>query len=311
MNILHLKYVVSIAEHGSINRAAEDLHVAQPNLSRVIKDMEADLGIQFFRRTSKGMLMTPDGERFVDQAKKILEQVDEMEKMYKSGLPAKQRFSISVPRASYISEAFSDFTKHLDQDSAEIFYHETNSLQAIRNIMDVGYNLGIIRYAQSHDKYFRQTLEDKGLRHELIAEFRFVLVMHEESDLARKNVIHFSDLTPFFQIAHADPYVPSLPLSVVRQEELPNQPKRIFVYERGGQFDLLSKNQRTFMWVSPLPERILRLHHLVQRECPDNQRVYRDMLIYRKDYTLTDLDKQFITELTRSKRQCLSAFPKR
>ena len=53
MNILHLKYVVCIAETGSINKAAEELHVAQPNLSRVVREMEADLGIQFFRRSSR------------------------------------------------------------------------------------------------------------------------------------------------------------------------------------------------------------------------------------------------------------------
>ena len=62
MNILHLKYVVCIAENGSINKAAEELHVAQPNLSRVVKEMEADLGIRFFRRSSKGMMLTADGE---------------------------------------------------------------------------------------------------------------------------------------------------------------------------------------------------------------------------------------------------------
>lgn len=79
MNILHLKYVVCIAETGSINKAAEELHVAQPNLSRVVREMETDLGICFFRRSSRGMLLTPDGELFVNQARKILEQVDEME----------------------------------------------------------------------------------------------------------------------------------------------------------------------------------------------------------------------------------------
>ena len=77
MNTLHLKYVISIAENGSINKAAEELHVAQPNLSRVVKEMEADLGIQFFRRSSKGMMLTPDGELFVNQARKIQEQIDE------------------------------------------------------------------------------------------------------------------------------------------------------------------------------------------------------------------------------------------
>ncbi|MBQ9210819.1 MAG: LysR family transcriptional regulator [Clostridia bacterium] len=304
MNILHLKYVVSIAENGSINKAAEELHVAQPNLSRVIKDMESNLGIVFFRRTSKGMLLTPDGERFIGQARKILEQVDEMEKMYTSGLPTKQTFSLSAPRASYISDAFSSFSRSLSDDNAELYYHEANALQAIKNIQEVGYNLGIIRYAANYDKYFKIMLEEKNLEYDLIAEFKYVLVMHEASLLAKKDTIHFDDLRPFIQIAHADPYVPSLPLSVVRNEELPDVPRRIFVFERGSQLDLLAENIQTFMWVSPLPDRLLHRLHLVQRECPDNHRIYKDMLIYKKDYRLTELDKRFVTELCQSKRKC-------
>ena len=100
----------------------------------------------------------------------------------------------------------------------------------------------------------------------------------------------------------------ALPLSAVRDEELPQTPRRIFVFERGSQLDLLAENPETFMWVSPLPERLLRQLHLVQRKCADNQRMYRDMLIHRQDYQLTELDKCFITELTRSRRACI---PKR
>lgn len=84
MNI-HLKYVVSVAENGSINKAAEELHVAQPNLSRVVREMEAELGIQFFRRSSRGMMLTPDGELFVSQAHKILEQVDDRHSEFVGG----------------------------------------------------------------------------------------------------------------------------------------------------------------------------------------------------------------------------------
>ncbi|GEM_PF-45390 len=306
MNILHLKYVVSIAENGSINKAAEEMHVAQPNLSRVVKEMEADLGIQFFRRSSKGMRLTPDGELFVNQAKKILEQVDDMERLYKEKKAKKLRFSISVPRASYISDAFAAFSKTLGREDMEIFYHETNSLQAVKNILEVGYNLGIIRYAADYDKYFRQMLLEKGLKGELVAEFKYVLIMREDSPLAAKDIIHFSDLNPYIQIAHADPYVPSLPLSAVRNEELPQVPRRIFVFERGSQLDLLSENPETFMWVSSLPERLLQTLHLVQRECVDNQRVYRDVLIHRQDVPLSEWDKRFITELTLAKRACLS-----
>ena len=229
-----------------------------------------------------------------------------MEGLYKEKKAGKQRFSISVPRASYISDAFAAFSKTLGKEEVEIFYHETNALQAVKNILDVGYNLGIIRYAANYDKYFKQMLMEKGLKGELVAEFKYVLVMRENCELAAKDVIRFSDLPPFIQIAHADPYVPSLPLSAVRNEELPQVPRRIFVFERGSQLDLLTENPETFMWVSPLPERLLRQFHLVQRECADNQRVYRDMLIHRQDYQLTELDKRFITELTQSKRACIT-----
>ena len=307
MNILHMKYVVSVAENGSINKAAEELHVAQPNLSRIIKEMEADLGIKFFRRSSRGMTLTPEGEEFVGRARRILEQVDEMEDLYKGGNDKKQRFSISVPRASYISDAFAAFSRTLDNNEAEIFYHETNALQAIRNIQEVGYNLGIIRYAADYDQYFKQLLNEKKMRHELVAEFRYLLVMREDSALAGIENIHFSDLERFIQIDHADPFVPSLPLSSVKNEDLPYIPRRIFVFERGSQMDLLSENPETFMWVSPLPERILGRLRLIQRECVDNKRLYRDVLIHRQDYHLSVPDKRFITELTHSRRSCMAS----
>ena len=65
---------------------------------------------------------------------------------------------------------------------------------------------------------------------------------------------------------------------------------------------MLSENPDTFMWVSPIPEKILDCHGLVQRECPDNTKSYKDVLIYRKNYELTNLDKKFITEVHKSIR---------
>lgn len=56
------------------------------------------------------------------------------------------------------------------------------------------------------------------------------------------------------------------------------------------------------MWVSPLPDRILDIYGLVQKKCIDNKRLYKDVLIYRKGYNLTELDHRFITALIKSKR---------
>ena len=301
-----MKYAVEVAKVGSLNKAAETLLIAAPNVSRSIKELEADIGISIFERTKKGMELTPEGEEFINYAKGILNQIDEVENFYKKGSAKKQKFSISVPRACYISEAFSQFSKSLSKEAAEIFYKETNSQRTIRNMLEHNYKLGIIRYAENYDKYFKAMLEEKGFCYEMVTEFTYSLIMSADNPLSQKETITFDDLTNFIEIAHADPYVPSMPLSKVVKEELPdNIDRRIFIFERASQFDLLSNNPETFMWVSPAPESLLKRYNLVQKKCVDNKKIYKDVLIYKNGYKLSKLDRRFITELCEAKRKYL------
>lgn len=305
MNILHMKYAVEVAKTGSINKAAEVLLVAQPNLSRSIKSLEADLGITIFDRSAKGMMLTPEGERFIGYARNILSQIDQVEELYRSDIRRTQRFSISGPRASYISDAFARFSLTVGFDPAEMFYKETNSMRVINNILTHDYRLGILRYAEMYDRYFHDMLEEKELTGELITEFCYVLLMRADSSLAKKGKLCQADLRDHIEIAHADPFVPNMPITEVKRTELPdNVERRIFVFERASQFDLLSENPDTFMWVSPAPQKLLDRYGLVQRECSDNFKQYKDVLIHRKNYQLTDLDQRFIVELSRSKQEC-------
>ena len=111
-----MKYAVEVAKTGSLNKAAEKLFMAPPNLSRSIKELEGDLGITIFERSQKGVTLTPDGEEFIGYAKNLLKQIEHVEGLYKENSVKKQRFSISVPRASYIAEALVDFSKELGKE---------------------------------------------------------------------------------------------------------------------------------------------------------------------------------------------------
>lgn len=306
LNIMHMKYACEVAHTGSLSKASEKLFVAVPNLSRSIKELETDLGITIFDRTVKGMRLTAQGEEFMGYAKRILSQIDEVEQLYRGTLAQKQHFSISVPRASYIAEAFAEFSKSLSDADAELFYKETNSQRTIKNILENDYKLGILRYAESYDVYFKSLLDEKNLHYELVTEFTYRPVMSINHPLANAEQVTFDDLAPYIEVAHADPYVPSLPLSKVVKDELPdNVRRRIFVYERASQFELLSRNPQTFMWVSPIPQNLLDRYQLVEKPCVDNTRRYRDILIYRKNYRLTEMDQQFITALCQTKRKYL------
>ena len=309
MNILHLKYAVEVAKTQSISKAAENLYMGQPNLSRAIKELEESLGITIFKRTSKGITTTPDGDEFLRRARQIVSQVEEVEDIYRNGKAHKQTFSICVPRASYFSLAMAEFSKHISLDEpAEIFYKETNSMRTINNVTRGDFNLGIVRYQAGFQKYFVDMFSEKKLNFDTVAEFSYMLAVKSDSPLASKEDLTMEELKDYIEITHGDPYVPSLPLIDVKKAELSEfVNKRIFVFERATQFILLGSVPNTFMWVSPTPQWLLDNYGLVTKKCDQNTKLYKDVLIYRRDYKLSALDKQFITDLTNAKRDC---FPK-
>ena len=306
MNILHLKYAVEVAKTKSISKAAENLYMGQPNLSRAVKELEESLGIVIFERTTKGISVTPDGEEFLQYARRIIREVDEIEELYRNARTKKQRFSACVPRASYISYAFTEFSKHIDTDSpCDIFYKETNSMRTIDNVAKEEYNIGIVRYQSIYEPYFERKFAEKNLTSRLLAEFSYVLLASEKSPLAKKKNVAPKELSPFVEISHADPYVPSLPLMDARKAELSEfVDKHVFVFERGSQFRLLESVPNTFMWVSPVPEDLLEKYHLVQIPA-ENPKKHKDVLIFREDYKLSTLDNCFIDEVIAAKRQFL------
>lgn len=129
-------------------------------------------------------------------------------------------------------------------------------------------------------------------------------MISECSPLAEKDEITPDDLAGYIELSNPDPYVPSLsPAAVRKSEEMSVSNRRVCIFERGSQLELLSTLPDTFMWVSPIPEHLLRLYGLVMRKCPSVARRYRDVLIRKRDYKLTELDKLFIDEMMREKRE--------
>ena len=155
-------------------------------------------------------------------------------------------------------------------------------------------------------KNCKELLEEKGFKYELVTEFTYSLILSRDNPLAYKQNISFDDLANYIEIAHVDPYVPSMPIAKVVKEELhDNINRRVFIFERASQFDILSKNPETFMWISPAPQSLLDRYNLIQKKCWDNKKIYKDVLIYKDGYKLTELDKCFIEKLTEAKNMYL------
>ena len=172
MNLQHLKYAVEVEKTGSITQAAENLYMGQPNLSKAIKELEGTLGVVIFKRTSKGVLPTEQGKDFLRYAKSILDQVERMEDLYRSGGDGRLHFSAAVPRASDITHAFAKFLAELDQSQQlDVNFKETNATEAIHSVAERESKLGVIRYQAIHEGYFQNLLEDKAICSRPLWEF--------------------------------------------------------------------------------------------------------------------------------------------
>jgi DNA-binding transcriptional LysR family regulator len=305
MNTLHLKYSVEIERTRSITKAAENLYMAQPNLSKAVKELEETIGFTIFQRTSKGVVPTPKGVDFLAHARSILEEIEKIESLSNAGGVNKQNFNISIPRGSYIAQGFTQFVAELDfNQEIEVNIQETNSMQTINNIVDGRYNLGIIRYQTMYENYFMDYLAEKQLKYDQIWEFEYLAVMSKNHALGSMPEVLFEDIVKYIEIVHGDTMVPYLNIQeTVNPTGDRAVKKRIYLYERCNQFDLLSTLPTTYMWGSPIPEKYLKLYGLVQRRVlfPNNK--FKDILIYPRRYAFSGPDKKFIDKLYKSKNE--------
>jgi DNA-binding transcriptional LysR family regulator len=297
LNTVLLQYAVEVEKTGSITKAAANLFMDQPNLSKAIKTLEESLGAPIFRRTSKGVIPTARGRIFLEHARNVLDQIEKMEHLYKPDQVGGVEFSLSMPRASYLSLAFSRFIRSLDKEEGmNVWLRETNSADTLKDVETGEYNLGIIQYQSSLEGYYAQAAAAKGLLLEPVLEYSLRLLMSEHHPLAGKKEIMGEDLLPYIEIAHGDgPF--GRRENFEKKGKVPESTKHVYVFERGSQFDLLEEDPHTYMWVSPMPEELLTRYGLVERQCKKKTGTYQDALIYRKGYSFTDWDKGFLNQL--------------
>ena len=128
----------------------------------------------------------------------------------------------------------------------------------------------------------------------------YLFLVSQKSELASRTEIHLSDLKGYTELLHGDVGDTYLP-ERAETSDGEQRGKRIYLYERGSQFDFLSNVLTTYMWVSPLPEAVLKRHELVQIPCPDNRYRYSDILIYHEDYPFTGYGEKFYNILLQMK----------
>jgi len=306
-NLLQLKYAVEVEKTGSISKAAENLYMNQPNLSKSIRELEDDLGIAIFDRTAKGVVPTEKGREFLGYARSILTQVAEMEALYRPSDDKKTRFDLCAPRASYVSQALTEVILSLGPDADySIDYREAGAMRTIKQVANGVNQIGVIRYQTSYETNYLNALTERALQYEPVWEFASVVILSVRHPLAGKEIITERDLADCTEILYGDGAIPALPVNQAREiAQAIEAKKTITVYERASQLELISRIETAYALASPVPQEVLDRFELLQKRVGLPGNTYRDVLIYRAGYHLSRLDRLLIEKLRESAKRAI------
>lgn len=141
-------------------------------------------------------------------------------------------------------------------------------------------------------------MQERKLKSAPIWEFEYLALMSHLHPLAKEPEIDYHDLYTYTEIVHGDTLIPTLPIADAKlMEPVEERKRKIAVYERGSQFELLYRISDTYMWVSPMPPDVLSCFSLVQKKCNMAKNKYKDILIYRKGYSMRPIDQAFIQKV--------------
>ena len=197
MTIQQLKYAVTIAECGSLNKAAEQLYVAQPSLTNSLKDLEREIGIVIFNRNARGTTLTNDGAEFIQYARQAVWQYDALCEKYGRAGNLKKKFGISTQHYSFAVKSFVETVKHFGTDEYEFAIRETKTREVIDDVATGKSEIGILYKSDFNRSAIDKILRANDLEFFELIECEAFVYLWRGHPLASEKSIKFEDLADY------------------------------------------------------------------------------------------------------------------
>ena len=197
MTLTQLHYLIVIAQTGSLNKAAEQLYVAQPSLTSAVKELEKELGIVLLHRSGRGVTLTNDGAEFLLYAKQIYIQYENVLERYNSGSIRKKKFGVSTQHYSFAVKAFVEMVRQLDMSQYEFAIRETKTMEVIRDVSTMKSEIGVLYLCDSNQSSMQKLLRSSGLTFHHLIDCQAYVYLWKGHPLAGEQSIGFAQLAPY------------------------------------------------------------------------------------------------------------------
>lgn len=197
MTLQQLRYLIAIAEFGSINAAATRLYASQSNLSTAVKELERELGITIFSRSNRGVTLTNDGTELLAYARQVIEQADLLEARYAQDHEAHLRLAVSTQHYAFSVQAFVNVAEMCDGDDYEFILREATTAEIIEDVHTFRSEIGILYMDSFNTRVISRALEDDSLSFTPLFDAHVHVFVNENHPLVNCEKVSPEQLAPY------------------------------------------------------------------------------------------------------------------
>ena len=197
MTLQQLRYVITISETGSLNKAAELLYVAQTSLTGAVKELERELGITIFHRSGRGVSLTNEGLEFITYARQVYYQYETLMGKYGKAGKRRKKFGVSAQHYSFAVKSFVETVKQFDAEKYDFAIRETTTKDVIDDVLTSKSEVGILYMSDFNRKAIEKILKRNELEFHPLTECDAYVYMWKGHPLADKESVGFCELAEY------------------------------------------------------------------------------------------------------------------
>lgn len=245
MNLKHLEYFITVAQMGSINRAAQALFISQPHLGKIIRDLEQSAGVPLFTRSNHGVTLTPEGIDFQRRAQRVMVELGDM--FDRPGASGLQDVSLSVfmTKYSHIMESFIyTVLQHKDLPAYAHRLQEGDPLDVMEDVYNHRADVGVLHFSQGQRKDMNALFQDRQLIYRPLAHMTpHILISQQHPLLQEGRPVTLEALSGYGFVRYEgqfEDFTYDL-LSQGRQFDPGANPRTVYIVTRASLLHLLAK----------------------------------------------------------------------
>ena len=190
MTLQQLRYLIAIAEYGSINAAAQNLYASQSNLSTAIKELEQELGITVFTRSNRGVTLTNDGTELLGYARQVIEQADMLEMRYADKGSTHLRLAVSTQHYAFSVQAFVNVVEGCKGEEYEFILRESTTAEIIDDVRTFRSEVGILYTDDFNRRVLQKAFDDADVAYAPLFDARVHVFVGEQHPHLRPRHAH-------------------------------------------------------------------------------------------------------------------------